>query len=404
MQKLHIPHLVTTFDVSAVGGNSCLVSLELSEGVSELVDNWETWNEAPWPSVTVLNSLRNIALSPICTVVNTFVLGSYKDLRVVFPELDNDTVTESLQRRFDYLPIHKICYYQSYHDNETTIQHLRREIKELNATGKQRDCLGMTPLHIMACSSKPTIEIYRLLIEKYPETLIMKDKWGDVPLLYAFWCNAPVAVIDLLVGSYKSNHPDYKFDWSGMLRTLVKRNVPLTNIQKFINTQQNSFPGQEYDMQSLVLELAKHDTSQACIDTVQYLLRISITKRLDSLSVRKWCAELDDSISSLSFEEAKNGRNFEEAKNKDRDTKALYNRLATYESIKEGTSLLELALWKTKINIRRNKRTRVGKVSYRDQCRVNCGADIIIRNVLPYLVPKPLPPLRWSKRVIESYV
>ena len=35
------------------------------------------------------------------------------------------------------------------------------------------------------------------------------------------------------------------------------------------------------------------------------------------------------------------------------------------------------------------KRARVdGEVSYRDQYRINCGADIVIRNVLPYLLPK----------------
>ena len=67
----------------------------------------------------------------------------------------------------------------------------------------------------------------------------------------------------------------------------------------------------------------------------------------------------------------------------------MYDTLATYESIKEGTSVLELALWKAKIDEGRNKRARVeGDDSYKDRCRVNSGADIVIRNVLPYLLPK----------------
>ena len=109
---------------------------------------------------------------------------------MAFPDEDEETITDALQNRFDDLPIHKLCYYQSYHDNETTIQSLKREINpwttkppgKLNLTGKEQDCLGMTPLHILACSTKPSIEMYRLLIEKYPETLIMKDKWDDIPL------------------------------------------------------------------------------------------------------------------------------------------------------------------------------------------------------------------------------
>lgn len=77
------------------------------------------------------------------------------------------------------------------------------------------------------------------------------------------------------------------------------------------------------------------------------------------------------------------------AKSRYTDTQAVFDRLETYESIKEGTSVLELALWKAKIDEGRNKRQRVeGDDSYKEQCRVNCGGDIIIRNVLPYLLPE----------------
>ena len=71
--------------------------------------------------------------------------------------------------------------------------------------------------------------MYRLLIEKYPETLIMKDKWEDIPLFYALWCNAPTDIIQLLVESYKSFYPEHVFDWGGMILTLAKRNLPLSN-------------------------------------------------------------------------------------------------------------------------------------------------------------------------------
>ena len=120
--------------------------------------------------------------------------------------------------------------------------------------------------------------------------------------------------------------------------------------------------------------------SYTSVDTVKYLLRLSITKRLDSLAVSQFQVELENSISSLRDDGAGRGG----------DTKAVYDRLATYESIKEGTSILELALWKAKIVENSNKRARVSKegVSYKEQCRVNSGAVIVIRNVLlPYLLP-----------------
>ena len=70
----------------------------------------------------------------------------------------------------------------------------------------------------------------------------MKDKWGDIPMLYAFWCNAPKEIIHFLVKSYGSIYPDYEFDWGGLLETLAKGRVPLATIQRMVNTQLNSFP------------------------------------------------------------------------------------------------------------------------------------------------------------------
>lgn len=56
---------------------------------------------------------------------------------------------------------------------------------ERNPTGLQQDCLGMTPLHILTCSTVHSLELYQLMIDEYPENLIIKDEWGALPLLYA---------------------------------------------------------------------------------------------------------------------------------------------------------------------------------------------------------------------------
>jgi hypothetical protein len=65
-----------------------------------------------------------------------------------------------------------------------------------------------------------------------------------------------------------------------------------------------------------------------------------------------------------------------------------------FPKLKEVTTILELALWKMKTNESVHKRetthhpkkfkTDVSDV--RRQCRVICGADIIIRLVLPFLI------------------
>ena len=391
--NFRIPPKMTEVDINIVGSNSCFISLELPETVTkfylDLGDIQGNRSEGR-------TNVRNISLPSNCEV-DLDAIHNCTDLGLaLLDDGDNnvDTIIDALQHRFDNLPIHKICYYQSYYDNETTMQSLKREINpwtskppgQLNVTGNEQDCLGMTPLHILACSTKPTIEMYRLLIDKYPETLIMKDKWGDIPLLYAFWCNASTEVIDLLVESHKTLHLNYEFNWKRMIKILVRHNVPLMRIQKLVNTQHNSFPKQEYDMQQLVTELASHDASQASfnksftsVDTIQYLLRVSIAKRLDTLGISRWRVDLENCIKSLP----------KEAQNRVSDTQAVYERLAAYEIAKEGTSVLELALWKSKTDMNRDKRAKVdSEISYREQCRINCGADIIIRNVLPYLLPK----------------
>ena len=65
-----------------------------------------------------------------------------------------------------------------------------------------------------------------------------------------------------------------------------------------------------------------------------------------------------------------------------------------YRYVKEGLTLLELALWKAKLDEKedtpnceegRTKKAKVDADSARLQRRVTCGADIVIKNVLPFL-------------------
>ena len=57
--------------------------------------------------------------------------------------------------------------------------------------------------------------------------------------------------------------------------------------------------------------------------------------------------------------------------------------------------MLELALWRAKMNElksnnpgrRTKKKVKVDESDFRNQCRISCGADIVIEHVLPYLLP-----------------
>jgi hypothetical protein len=96
------------------------------------------------------------------------------DLQLLFGS--EAEIIRELMHRFDRLPIHSIVYYQSY--NQGVLQILAAAIimrsvqgrtlhSRLDPTGNQQDCLGMTPLHILTCSSVHNLELYRLIVENY---------------------------------------------------------------------------------------------------------------------------------------------------------------------------------------------------------------------------------------------
>ena len=67
--------------------------------------------------------------------------------------------------------------------------------------------------------------------------------------------------------------------------------------------------------------------------------------------------------------------------------KARHNRY-----VKEGITLLELALWKVKLGEKeensaegRTKKAKIDAESARKERRITCGADMVIKNVLPFL-------------------
>ena len=67
------------------------------------------------------------------------------------------------------------------------------------------------------------------------------------------------------------------------------------------------------------------------------------------------------------------------------------SKLITYEheyhQLKDATCMLELALWKSKIDESMQTSNLEPEVVavVRGQCRINCGADVIIPNVLLFL-------------------
>ena len=380
--KFRCPPLVTTITTFMLCSCRRMMSLEVPEIIIQV--EREAFMNCP--------SLRNIALVSN-TRVDERAFEYCTDLLRIF---DRDThththteeaIVNALKSRFVGLLIHAIIYYKPYH-NTMTMQEFQiamiGEDGQVNPSGLQQDSLGMTPLHILSCSTVQCLELYQLMIEYFPGNLIVEDAWGAVPLLYAVWGEAPSEILHFLVISYQIQYPDHEFDWNAMVITLACAQTGV--IQNLLDIQQTLSPGYSFDWDT-ILESTTMRPATYC-----FLTKCSIATRVNAIGVKHfrnaiiadndWHFSNNYDIDSFYPQGWRNGTltNLEYYESE-------------YQKLKEMTSLLELALWKAKMEDQGettggdNKKIQIDQSEFRLLCHTRCGANHVIENVLPYLMP-----------------
>jgi len=369
-----------------------LMSVELPEGVRQIEGD----------AFSFCISLRNFALPPDAEVVASDQFHKCRDLHKLFGTTEQ--LINAVKHRFDNLPIHKMIYYQSY-TNVTTDQlndatdirySKRRSRSKLNPTGSQQDSLGMTPLHIMACSTVQNVELYKVLVTKYPDTLVTEDSWGALPLFYAVW-QAPDEIVQFLVESYKSVYPDYVMNWTSMLTTLGIVGAPVEVIQSLLDLWEGSFHDQLIDWDAVIEKLS---VEPKCAlsgygsrrETFQFLVKCSFMERINAIGLKHYRNNMINTVIGPGFKMPYHIDEGETWLDGIKSKLAEYE--ARYQELKEGTIMIELTLWNNSINEakssedgRGTRKRKFDEPGSRKQCRVSCGADIVIQHVLPYLVP-----------------
>jgi hypothetical protein len=221
--KFRSPPLVTTIPLCMLHYNQSLLSVEVPEVMIQ-IGRYACYN---------CQSLRNVALA-FNTVVELHPFQYCTDLLRIFNT--EEAIVNALRNRFDGLPFHSKMYYISYYP--VVLEEIRNIIMsengDLDPTGLHQDCLGMTPLHILACSTVQCLELYQLIVDKYHASLIVEDAWGAIPLLYAVWGGAPSEILRFLMTSYQSLYPHHKFNWTFMVRTLGQANAPAAVIRNLL--------------------------------------------------------------------------------------------------------------------------------------------------------------------------
>jgi hypothetical protein len=216
--------------------------------------------------------------------------------------------------------------------------------------------------------------------------LIFEDAWGATPLLYAIWGDAPSEIVESLVNSYQSLYPNHELDWTDMVITLGRTNSPERVIQNLVDVQQSLSPGYNIDWDQVLGVLAETEYN-IYPKTFCFLTRCSIAKRVKAIGVKHF----RDAMSDDWMGDNRNNFNREEWR-AETVTKLEYYE-SEYRRLKESTSLIELALWKlrmdddSKAGGRGNKKIKIDLSEFRLQCRVSCGADHVVKNVWPYSLP-----------------
>jgi hypothetical protein len=385
--KFRSPPLVTTIPRGMLHNCPRIFSLELPEIIIH-VEGYAFGG---------CYSLRNISLASN-TVVTLYAFESCTDLIHIFGT--EEAIVVALRNRFDGLLVHCKMYYMMYYISyySAVLEEIRNIIMSenghLDPTGFQQDCLGMTPLHILACSTVQCFELYQLIVEKYPENLIVEDAWGATPLLYAIWGAAPSEIVELLVNSYQSLYPNHDFNWDDMLLTLGKANAPERVIQNLLDIQYTLSPGYNIDWEQILGVFAIRParplvTSFASSATFCFLIRCSIAKRVKAIGVKHFRDAMVDDWTG-------NELNFNRQVWRAETVTKLEYYESEYQRLKEMTSLLELALWKIEMDNNNdqgetmgggNEKMEIDESEYRLQCRVSCGADHVVENVWPYSLP-----------------
>lgn len=435
LQRVSFPSTTKEIGEEAFFGCLQLKSVELCDGIEKI--GTCAFGEC--------FSLRNASIPSGAQVSESSFRGCYDLLRLFGSE---EMIIDELTSRFKELPIHKLCYYQS----EDVIELLTSTglLPDNNKVSlivpsvvHAQDCLGMTPLHILACSSAQNLGLYRFIVANSPSSLITEDKWGCVPLLYAIWSDAPHEIVQFLIDSQKSAFPNHALDWDKMIENLCRAEVSIDAVKRLLDIHQASFPGETLDWQKAAQELAirflfDHSNNEDCdssfrhwgveiealnlsgvhqeliqrlmamqqrffanesefelrnmceeivqpltgwwqpgkteasLDLFHFLVKCNIAERLNKIGVRKWRVCLENQVKMLPLDDLI-------------PLVDINSELVTYEQeysrLEEAAFLLELALWKSAID---------GSMANREECRINCGADMIIPNVLPFLIAPAL--------------
>ena len=374
--KARIPPCLTNINNSFFWCRN-LISLEMPETVQS-IDKTALFR---------CYDLRNIAIH-VTTEIGDDSLQHCHDLYEVFPGTSD--LIYALKHRFDDLPVHEICYYQSYYPIDTTIWNLRSEAPSSHGERESvcQDCFGMTPLHILALSTKQNMKLFEVLLQQSPKAiLVTKDLWGELPIYYACKVDASTEVIIFLFEAIKTEFPDEELDWNKIVDHTRWSRLKKTRL--VLDIHKSFFPDQTINWTKLLSITDARGYHYHSPEFFKCIYRYSVAERLDSLGSEEMRLDCLDAIEATWEQHCSMSP-------REHMVDILNSNITRFE-MKEALTLLELAVWKAKIMEATTalhnsigeesspKRFKRDESDFRRICQVQCGVSVIISYVIPYL-------------------
>ena len=231
------------------------------------------------------------------------------------------------------------------------------------------------------------------MVEKCPNALIIEDKWGETPLKYALLSEAPLNVVIFLFSKHCTKWGQVPFDFGEAVKSLAEKKGTLGEyVQSMIRAQRTSFPNLNVDWGRIVDESV--GLGSMPIQMFRLLVEASVSKRSSCMSLEHQM-EINSRTNGRSDDAAGVREEREQLRQLITDYAQLYS-----QQLKEATTLIELALWKAKVDesnlmrinvdgncqrIGRDKTRAKVEPLTREECRVKCGAEEVVPSILSYL-------------------
>ena len=287
---------------------------------------------------------------------------------------------DRMKARFEQLPLHEICFDYSNQHTEVTFEQVLKCLEENPGALREKDCIGMTPLHIIACSTNHDVRLFQKLISRCREALMDRDIFGRTALDYALLSDAPEEVFYLLFEPFVQIG-DLPLNLE-LINGAVEHSVPaLKTWEVFSDYIERFFPALDLDWERLFSKKV-HQNADLPIETYRWFARKAAKQRMIKMntltSTRK--SKINEMVDGFqSWAEFPHLRGDCHVDNQWICQVGPVWKLMKRWELKEAAALLELALWKRSLN------NQSGGGGSRAAARVSCGAEVIINEVVQFL-------------------